>query len=118
MRYEAIPKLSREEIESAISRDDPEELVYAVLSAALHSDDSGWAEDICVRLSDHGHFNVRGVAILGFAHIARIHRTLDEFRVKPIVNSSLDDEHEFVRGHAHDAVDDLEWFLGWKFDLG
>jgi hypothetical protein len=32
-----------------------------------------WGEGVCARLANHEHFNVRGNAILGFGHLARIH---------------------------------------------
>ncbi len=76
MKYEPIERKSREEVESAISRNDPDELLRAVLPAALYSDDPDWSEAICLLLSGHEHSNVRGNAILGFAHIARIHGEL------------------------------------------
>src|SRR5437879_4332210 len=110
MKYEAIPVLTKDKIESAIVRDDPEELLYAVLSAALYSDDPEWAEDVCVRLSTHEHFNVRGNAILGFGHIARIHGGLTEIKVKPLIEHALKDKSDYVRGHANDAADDVEFF--------
>ena len=113
--YEAIKEYSRDEIENAISKDDPNELLYAVLSVALYSEDSGYAEKICVQLSNHTHFNVRGNAILGFSHIARIHDKLNEKLVKPIIIKALKDENKYVRGHADCAKDDIKQFLGWKF---
>ena len=113
LRYEQIPRMSRAEINSAILRDDSEQLVYAVLSAALYDDDPEWAENICVRLADHQKASVRGNAIVGFSHIARIHGTLST-RVKPLIERALGDEDAWVRGHAQDVVDDLEIFLGWK----
>ena len=51
MKYEAIEPRTKEEIESAISRNDPNELLYAVLSVVLYSDDSDWAEGVCLRLA-------------------------------------------------------------------
>ena len=114
MKYEAIPVSTKNEIESAISQDDPEELLYMVLLAALDSDDPMWAEDVCARLSKHEHFNVRGNAILGFGHIARIHKKLTESTVKPLIEAALKDESEYVRGQANDAADDAEFFLKWK----
>ena len=116
MKYEAIPALNRDEIESAILRNDSEELLYVVLSAALHSDDAVFAEDVCVRLSDHEHFNVRGNAILGFGHIARIHKKLTQRRVKPLIEVALSDRNEYVRGQANSAADDVEFFLKWKLN--
>ncbi len=114
MRYEDIEPRSKEEVESAISRNDVGELPFAVVSAALHSDDPTWAEGICAHLATHENFNVRGNAILGFGHIARIHRRLDERRVKPLIEAALRDESDYVKGQADAAADDVELFLKWK----
>jgi hypothetical protein len=95
MRYEAIEPRSKEEIESAISRNDVDELSSAVVSAALYSNDAIWAEDVCVRLAKHEHSNVRGNAILGFGHIARIHQQLDERRVKPVLEAAMRDKSDY-----------------------
>ena len=94
MRYEAIEPRSKEEVESAISRNDADELPYAVVSAALYSDDPLWAEGICLRLAKDGQSHVRGDAILGCGDIARIHQRLDEQRVKPIHEAALGDESD------------------------
>lgn len=114
MRYKAIEPRSKDEIEAAISHNDPNELIYAVLSAALYADDPDWAQGICVRLAEHEHFNVRGNAVLGFGHLARIHRQLNEDLVKPLIEAALADESEYVRGQANDAADDVEFYLKWK----
>lgn len=116
MKYEPIEHRSKGEVESAISRNDPNELLYAVLSAALYSDDGNWAEGICLRLSSHEHFNVRGNAILGFGHIARIHKKLNETKVKPVIEAAMNDQSDYVRGQADAAADDVEFFLKWKLD--
>lgn len=113
--YEEVPALTRVQVEAAIERDDPDELPSAVLSAALHSDDPEWAESVCRKLADHPHFNVRGNAILGFAHLARLHRRLDEAHVKPLVARALDDPSDYVRAQAEAAKDDLVHFLSCGF---
>lgn len=115
MIYEEIKRFSRAEIKEAIVRDNPDELLYAVLSAALYSEDANWAEDVCIRLASHEHENVRGNAILGFSHRARIHGKLDEAKVKPLIESALEGESEYVRGHAYDVKDDLKFYLRWRF---
>lgn len=114
MEYHVIKEMDRDQVEAAIRRNEPEELLIAVLSAALYSNDPKWAESVCLRLSAHEHFNVRGNAILGFSHIARIHGTLDKSRVRPVVKSALLDHNDYVRGHASDAVDELNFFLRWR----
>lgn len=114
MKYEAIEPRTKEEVEAAISRNDPHELLYVVIAAALYSDDPHWAEGVCLRLARHEHLNVRGNALLGFGHIARIHGRLDENRVKPLIEAGLKDGSEYVRGQADAAADDVEFFVGWK----
>jgi hypothetical protein len=114
MKYEKINQLSPAEIETAISRNNSDDIVYAVLSAALHSEDAAWAEDVCVRLAAHENENVRGNAILGLGHIARIHGQLTEARVRPLIESAFEDASAFVRDHAESAEDDVKLFLGWR----
>jgi hypothetical protein len=114
MKYGTIEPRSKDEIKAAIARDDPDDLSYAVISAALYSDDPDWAEGVCLRLANHEHFNVRGNAFLGFGHIARIHGKLDESGVKPLIEAALIDESDYVRGQANAAADDVEFYLKWK----
>jgi hypothetical protein len=97
MKYEKINQLSPAEIETAISRNNSDDIVYAVLSAALHSEDAAWAEDVYVRLAAHENENVRGNAILGFGHIARIHGQLTEARVRPLIESAFEDKRVCAR---------------------
>jgi hypothetical protein len=116
MKYEEIQQMSAEQIDSIILRNQPDELLIAVLSAALYADDVKWAEDVCAKLANHENDNVRGNAILGFGHIARIHGKLTESKVRPLVEAALRDNSKYVRGHADAAADDIAHFLGWNFD--
>lgn len=116
MKYEEIPRLTTAQVELAISRNQPDELLVAVLSAALYADDRRWAEDVCVRLASHEDPDVRGKAVLGFGHIARINGTLSEGRVKPLIERALRDENSYVRGQAESAADDVELFLRWSIN--
>ena len=115
LKYHVIEPVDRHVAEAALRRDDPDELLFVVLSVALHEPDPEWAQEFCLRLSSHPHFNVRGNAVLGLGHIARIHGELDPARAKPVIEAALRDEHEFVRGQAHSAKDDAELFLKWSF---
>lgn len=113
-KYEPIPPLDRKAVEAAIGRNDPEELLHAVLSAALHADDPAWAQEICLRLASHENFNVRGNAVLGFGHLARLHQALDPARVQPVIEKALRDPHAYVRGQAQTAVDDIQHYMHWR----
>ena len=113
MKYEAIDPMSREEVEAALTRDDPEELLRAIVAVALHSEDLDWASRLCMRLASHPHFNVRGNAVLGFGHLARRYGRLDS-AAREVIEAGLRDADSYVRGHADSAADDVQHFLGWK----
>lgn len=72
-------------------------------------------ESVCVALSTHPDAFVRGNAMIGFGHLARVTRKLNKTLVKPILEAALHDKEPSVRGKADDAMDDIEHFLGWKF---
>lgn len=116
MEYVTIRRFSRDEVETAISDDNPVQLGQAVLSAALHSEDPIWAEGICLRLAKHELSGIRANAVQGFGHLARIHRNLNQKRVKAVIEAAFFDESEGVRGAAVGAADDVEHFLKWKID--
>src|SRR6185503_13289692 len=92
MKYYDIEKLSTAEVEAAILRNKPIELSTAVLSAALYADSAEWAQGVCERLATHPNENVRGNAILGFGHVARINGRLTESRVRPLIEAGLRDD--------------------------
>ncbi len=115
MKYEPIKKYSKADIEKALADNNANELLLMVLSVALYSDDFEYAENFCIQLSNHEHFNVRGNAILSFGHIARIDGKLNESVIKPIIENALTNENEFVRSQADGAKDDIKHFLKWKF---
>jgi len=115
VKYERIRKYSEEEIEKALAEDSADELLLMVLSVALYSDDLKYAENFCIYLSNHENSIVRGNAIQGFAHIARIHRKLNEETIKPIIEKALKDKNELIRGNAVDAKDDTQMFLNWVY---
>jgi len=113
MKYEAIDPISREDMAAALARDDPDELLRAVLAVALHAEELEWAFSICLRLASHQHFNVRGNAILGFGHLARRFGRLDPV-AQDVIEAGLGDSDPYVRGQAGDAADDAQHFLRWK----
>ena len=104
---------TRQDMEAAIERNQPDELLHVPVCVSMDPPDCAWAQDICLRLSGHPHFNVRGNAILGFGHLARTCRALDELKVKPLIEAALHDRDEFVRGQAYSSASDVVQYLGW-----
>lgn len=107
---------TEDDVEIVIARGDPEELLYVPIVVGMNSDDCepGWAEKICLQLASHPHFNVRGNAVLGLGHIARTCRALNLELAVPVIAVALHDPHDFVRGHAFTAAENLNTYLGVK----
>jgi hypothetical protein len=101
------------DVEAIIARGDPGELLYIPIHISLNPPGRVWAEQICIRLAGHPDANVRGNAILGFGHLARIFGYLNCRKVQPLIEAGLQDPDGYVRGQADAAADDVEWSLGW-----
>jgi hypothetical protein len=95
----------------AIDRNDTKVLPSMIIAAALQEQDGDFARTACMRLSQHPDEIVRGNAILGFGHLARLHGKLGKPEIA-IVQRGLHDPSDYVRGQANAAADDLKQFLG------
>jgi hypothetical protein len=113
MRHQPIPQWTPEQVESALQQGRSEDLECAALAAAVHGEPA-WAQDVCVRLSEHPEPRVRGNAVLALGHIARIHGQLDRAAVAPVLLRALGDGSPEVRGQAEAAADDIEHFMQWR----
>jgi hypothetical protein len=104
-------------LRDAIERDDPHELAELVIAAALYEEDYELLESACVRLARHPDETVRGNAILGFGHMARLFGKVGKEAVD-LVRHGLSDPSGYVRGQAYAAAGDLSHFLGVPIDRG
>lgn len=111
MRYEEIRPITRYEAVLALRSNDPDAIVLALLSSALHDPDWRWVQGKCFRFAHHTHPAVRGIAALSLGHLARIHRTLDQTEAEQILARLLKDPDKSVAGRANDALQDLRFFL-------
>jgi hypothetical protein len=104
------------DVEQVLERGDPMELLYVPIVVGMNAADldRAWAEDVCIRLAGHSHFQVRGNALTGLGHIARTCRALDLERAVPLISAGLSDPDKTVRGLAEDAAADLEMYLGLR----
>jgi HEAT repeat protein len=89
-----------------------DELRLAALAVALHEPDASWAQSYLISLAGHESPSVRGNAVQGLGHLARLHGKLELESVRPALMAALDDPDPYVRGQAGDAQDDLEVYLG------
>lgn len=105
----------RESVAEALRRDDVAFLRRAVVFISMYSEDYDYAVDLCLKLSSHSDPQVAGNAILGFGHIARVHRRLDQEKIQPIIDAGLSSPYFEVSGHAWSAADDTSHFLHWRY---
>ncbi len=115
MKYVPIPKFSKSEMEQAIVENDIEKLIFVSLFASLYYEDRDFAEEICLKLTEHSNPNVRAHAIEGLEHIARIDGKLDEKIFKPIIEKALNDENAIVRDRAEWTRDATKQYFKWKY---
>ncbi len=113
--YVPIPKFAKAEMKKALVENDIEKLIHIPLFASLYYKDRNFAEEVCIRLASHSNNNIKGNAIEGFEHIARIDKNLNEEIIKPIIIKALKDENEFVRDKAEWTKDATKQFLKWKY---
>ncbi len=109
--YRDIDPITRAEAGAVLERDDPDELRVAVLAVALHEEDRAVAEAYALRLATHPHAGVRGCAVMGLGHIARLFGALSP-DARAVVWAALEDTDDHVRSYARNASDDVEIFVG------
>ena len=114
-KYKQPAVWTHQAVEQALQADDSAALLQAVIGVAMYDADWQYAQSLCIRLSAHPHFNVRGNAVLGFGHIARVHGHLDRVLVQPIIVAALQERDDYVRGQSFAAADDTAHFLGWRY---
>lgn len=116
MSYDEIPDFCGCDVDEVLSQGNLETLRILALSFATHSESPEQAEAVCLRLAGHEDGVVRGNAVLGLGHVARIHRALTERLARPAIQAALRDHDWWVRQQAGSAASDVELFLKWKLD--
>jgi hypothetical protein len=98
----------------AIHRNDPLELKFVAITLALSDLDLNYVQSVCLQLCSHCDAVVRGNALVSLGHLARRFRQLDEQAAKPMLESGLRDQDEYVRSSAQSAADEVHQFLHWE----
>lgn len=82
----------------------------ALVAVALNSEVLDEDYELVLRCTHTPATEVRAVALICIAHLARIHRRLPDDRAVAIIKAALADPDPIVRGQADTAADDLEMF--------
>ena len=113
--YKPLEELSDDEIKSILQANDTETLITLPLSIGMYHMNWKYAQDTCVKLSEHSDPRVRANAILGLAYVARTHKKLEKHIVKPVILRALKNDKEY-EWRVKDAIEDINLFMNW--DLG
>ena len=111
--YKPLDDPTDDEISQIIERNLLDEIALLPLSVGQNHPNWKFAQDLCVKLSEHPEPLVRSNAILGLAYIARTKRKLEKHIVKPIVLKALR-EHDQFKWRIEDAIEDINLFMGWN----
>ena len=103
----------RKEIETVIEEDELDEVLSATIDIAMASSDLDWATGCLIHLTEHPDTDVRGNAVIGFAHLADRFGELSQTDVEPVLRAALDDPKPHVREQAAAALGELSERLGW-----
>ncbi len=113
-RFQDLSSFTAEDVRAAILRNDGNELPLVPLTVAMLSPDLAPAMDVCIELAASENAAVRGNALISLGHLARRFRTLDEARVRPLIEAGLRDPDGTVRTLAKSAADEIHQFLHWS----
>lgn len=109
-RYEEPEPSGPQEVIAAIDRGDSPGASTALIGAALHYEDWGEVQALCLQLLEGDDRNVAATAATALGHLARIHREIDLDIVRPALQRHLTED--VVGGRAEDALDDIRAFMG------
>ncbi|MBP2656466.1 MAG: hypothetical protein H6Q73_4035 [Firmicutes bacterium] len=111
--YKPLPILSENEIERIMSDGSIEELIILPLTIGENHTQWKFAQDLCIKLSEHPDSRVKANAILGLAYVARTKGKLEKHIIKPILLKALREEKEY-KWRIKDALEDINLFMGWN----
>ncbi len=113
IKFQDRSSYTEADVRAAIDRNDRTELPLVPVTVAMLSPDLVPAMEVCIELASNMDVSVRGNALISLGHLARRFRSLDELRVKPLLEAGLADPDVSVRALAKSAADEIHQFLHW-----
>jgi len=113
LKYKPLSEFDDITIKQILQFGTIEEMIILPLSIGQHNPNWKYAQDICVKLSNHDDERVRANAALGLAYTARTKGKLEKHIVKPVLLKLLNDCTEY-RWRIIDAIEDINLFMKWR----
>jgi hypothetical protein len=109
VKYREPPIVSREALVEKVQGGDAKEISGALIGLALNELELPWIQDRVIELLDHSDARVRASAIISVGHLVRLHGSIDEERVLPILERLNEDPE--ASDYVENALDDIQMFL-------
>jgi HEAT repeat protein len=103
MKYEGVPRMSREELEGALTGTDSEQIRAALYSAAWYEPDWRWSQNRCLKFLEDQDYLIRWAAALSLGYIALFQKQLDLEAVLPALYRAQEDPA--IRSAVGDSLD-------------
>jgi hypothetical protein len=119
-QYRELPSAEAADVTQMLSTGDYRGAAVALVGYALSTDRPGQAWELMLQCSEHADDQIRGNAILCMGHLARrfgnatTEGPIDPERVVPIIERGLQDNSDWVSGHAWDTASDVLVYCGWQ----
>jgi hypothetical protein len=110
-RYVPVRRRARQEIVSALSNGNAQEIRDALISAAYWEDDWRWAQEQLLRFAEHESDLVKWAVATGFGFIAVFNGEIDEAVVGPVIAQLKRSHDKFAVAAAEDAEADIAHFV-------
>jgi len=112
--YRSLPVYSdKSEVMAAIARNSGNEIILLPLAIGQSFPDWKFAQDTCLKLTEHSDNKVSSNACLGLAYVARTHGLLEKHLVKPVLLRELKRQTE-MKWRIEDAISDINFYLKWN----
>lgn len=94
-------------------KNDVQKSVHEIVGFSNYAESYEVAEKFLLELAESNEPNIKGIAILGLGHLARVHKQSSVNAVNA-VKLALSDFNKYVAGHADSAADDITQFTAFK----
>lgn len=107
--FQEVYPIDRKSAELALQSNNFKIVCDALLRITYHDPDIIWVQNICIKFLEKKNIEIKRLAIICLGHLTRIHKTLDNNRVLPILQKLKNDKNLY--GTVEDALDDIDIFL-------
>ena len=112
--YRQTESVADREAIDVIRSDDVERLRRLPIDLAHHHGNWKFIQDVCVQLSGHSDWIVRGNSLLALRYAVHRYRCFEKNVIKPVLLRGLKDLKPEVVYHAEESIAEINWLMKWR----